>query len=328
MKSPFTGKDMIVVTELREMTFRKEQFNLIFHAYKCVDTGDQFEDEKFAELNYNQVINQYRAKHHIPFPEQIAAIRKKYDLSAAKISEVLGMGPNTWASYESGEVPSKVHANLIQMIDSPDTFKQLISKNGELAEKDRLRILKKIELLAQPECVCDDELKRFATEPNIYNGYKVFSSNKTSQMVLFYAQTLKPYKTKMNKLLFYSDFAHFRENGQSISGLKYVAIPYGPVPDGYEMLYGILSNERIINLDLSMTELDEITQILPAFDMKYNPLVFSSTEIKAMEYIAEKFKNINSKEIVEISHKEPAWIENIEGNKPISFEYAFRLETI
>jgi putative zinc finger/helix-turn-helix YgiT family protein len=328
MKSPFTGKEMIVVTEQREITYRKEQFKLLFHAYKCIDTQDQFEDEKFAELNFNQVVNQYRAKYRIPFPELIKSIRERYGLSAAKMSEVLGMGPNTWTNYESGEVPSKVHANLIQMIDSPETFRLLINKNSEMAEKDRLRILKKIELLAQPECVCDDELKRFATEPNIYNGYKVFSSKKTSQMVLFYAQTLKPYKTKMNKLLFYSDFAHYRENGQSISGLKYVAIPYGPVPDGYEMLYGILSNEKKINLNLTMTELDEITQILPASDLKFDPSIFSSTEIKAMEYIAEKFKNTTAMEIVEISHKEPAWIENIEGNKPISFEYAFRLETV
>ncbi|MDA3927782.1 MAG: type II toxin-antitoxin system MqsA family antitoxin, partial [Prolixibacteraceae bacterium] len=108
MKSPYTGNETIVVSEVREMTFRKEQFNLIFHAYKCVDTGKQFEDESFAELNYNQVINQYRAKYCIPFPEQIIAIRRKYDLSAAKMSEVLGMGANTWSNYENGEVPSKV----------------------------------------------------------------------------------------------------------------------------------------------------------------------------------------------------------------------------
>jgi putative zinc finger/helix-turn-helix YgiT family protein len=328
MKSPYTGNETVIVTELREMTFRKESFKLIFHAYKCVDTGKQFEDEKFAELNYNQVINQYRAKHVIPFPEQIQDIRKKYGLSAAKMSEILGMGPNTWSNYESGEVPSKVHANLIQMIDSPETFKQLISKKGEWAEKDRLKILKKIEAIDQQECSCKDELRRFVTEPNIYNGYKVFSSDKTSQMVLFFAQSLKPYKTKLNKLLFYTDFVHFRETGQGISGLKYVAIPYGPVPDGYELLYGILSEEKKINLNLTITELDEITQILPPSDMKFDLSIFSSTEIKAMEYIAEKFKNTTAKEIVDISHKEPAWIENKDGNNQISFEYAFQLKTI
>lgn len=62
MKSPFTDKDMRIVKEWRTMKFRKKEFQVLFHAYKCFDTGEQFEDEKFAELNYNQLINQYRLK--------------------------------------------------------------------------------------------------------------------------------------------------------------------------------------------------------------------------------------------------------------------------
>ena len=96
MKSPFTGKEMILVKEWREMTYRKEKFQVLFHSYQCEDTGEQFEDESQAILNYNQFINQYRVAHRIPFPEQIKSIREKYNLSAAKMSEVLGMGPNTW----------------------------------------------------------------------------------------------------------------------------------------------------------------------------------------------------------------------------------------
>ena len=42
------------------------------------------------ELTERQVHNLYRAKHHIPFPEEIKNIRLQYGLSAAKMSEVLG----------------------------------------------------------------------------------------------------------------------------------------------------------------------------------------------------------------------------------------------
>ena len=31
-------------------------FQVLFHSYKCEDTGEQFEDELFAQLNYNQVV--------------------------------------------------------------------------------------------------------------------------------------------------------------------------------------------------------------------------------------------------------------------------------
>jgi DNA-binding transcriptional regulator YiaG len=102
MKSPFTGKEMKVTKEWREMTFRKDKFPVLFHYFICEDTGELFEDEKFSELNHSQVVNQYRVKHHIPFPEQIRKIRLKYDLSQAKISEILGMGANSWRNYETG----------------------------------------------------------------------------------------------------------------------------------------------------------------------------------------------------------------------------------
>ncbi len=69
MKSPFTDKEMTVAKEMREMTFRKESFPVVFHYYVCEETKEQFEDEHFSTLNYNQVVNQYRVRHNIPFPE-------------------------------------------------------------------------------------------------------------------------------------------------------------------------------------------------------------------------------------------------------------------
>ena len=74
MQSPFTGKEMSIVKEERTMSFRKDEFKVLFHSYKCEDTGEQFEDDAFAQLNYNQLVNQYRVKYSIPFPEQIISI--------------------------------------------------------------------------------------------------------------------------------------------------------------------------------------------------------------------------------------------------------------
>jgi uncharacterized phage-associated protein len=37
-------------------------------------------------------------------------------------------------------------------------------------------------------------------------------------------------KTKLFKLLYYADFRHFKETGRSITGLKYFAWQWGPVP--------------------------------------------------------------------------------------------------
>ena len=69
MKSPFTGKEMKVMKEWREMTFRNEAFMVLFYSYFCEDTGEKFEDEHFSALNYNQVLDQYREGHTRQLPE-------------------------------------------------------------------------------------------------------------------------------------------------------------------------------------------------------------------------------------------------------------------
>lgn len=51
--------------EWREMTFRNEAFPVLFNFYLCEDTGEKFEDERFSDLNYKQVMNQYHTKHQI-----------------------------------------------------------------------------------------------------------------------------------------------------------------------------------------------------------------------------------------------------------------------
>lgn len=71
MLSPITGKEMIVHKEWREMTFRKETFKVCFHTWKCEDTGEEFEDNRFAQLNYEQVVNQYRERYPTSIPHSV-----------------------------------------------------------------------------------------------------------------------------------------------------------------------------------------------------------------------------------------------------------------
>jgi hypothetical protein len=42
MKSPITGKEMILTKEIGSMDFRKETFDIVFHLYKCEDSAEQF----------------------------------------------------------------------------------------------------------------------------------------------------------------------------------------------------------------------------------------------------------------------------------------------
>jgi len=328
MKSPYTGKEMKVVKEWRDMTFRKEKFPAMFHFYLCDESGEQFEDEHFSTLNYNQVVNQYRVRHHVPFPEQILEIRQKYNLSAARISEILGMGANSWRNYEDGEVPSRTNANLIQMISKPESFEEYLKNYSGLEEKECDKILKPVQKLKTDSCLCNDPLHRFYTQTDITTGFKAFNREKTKKVILFFAERQSPYKTKMNKLLFYTDFVHFRNMAQSITGLKYAAIPRGPVPNHFEYLFEAFVEEGIICKETTMTTYGEVEQILPSGKEHFDPSFFSASELEALDYVANTFKNTSASEIAEISHREPAWKENIDRKSIISFSYAFGLESV
>ena len=92
---------MLRQIEERSQLFRKETFTISFHYWLCEETGERFEDEDMADVNLKQVHDQYRAKYDIPTPEKIAEIRKKYGVSALKMSKILGFGDNQYREYEN-----------------------------------------------------------------------------------------------------------------------------------------------------------------------------------------------------------------------------------
>ena len=334
MKSPFTGKDMSIQKELRKINFRKDEFNVLVHFYKCDETGEQFEDQHLSELNYVQLINQYRAKHKIPFPEQIKSIRERYDLSATKMSEILGFGTNVYRQYEAGEVPSQSNARLIQLADDPHEFKKLLGLCGTVDEKLRQRTENKIENILE---TCKKNKADRWVEQYLFSGYSIDSENgykmpnmdKIKEMVFYFADKLNPWKTKLNKLLFYTDFLSFKQTGYSISGSRYRAIPMGPGPNNFDSLFEYLSNKQVIQINyMDFENGDTGSQFLPFPGRDFNSDILTKSEHAVLEYVANRFKDTSTKEMIDISHKERAWIDNKDERKIIDYQYSFELSQV
>jgi len=331
MNSPFTGKEMSIVKEWRTMSFRKDEFRVLFHSYKCEDTGEQFEDDAFAQLNYNQLINQYRVKYSIPFPEQIISIREKYNLSAAKMSEILGFGTNGYRHYEGGEVPNQSNAKLIHLADDPHEFKKLVDCGKKLDQKFIEKTYKTIDNLLeeQKKNKLEKQLVNYffgACLPNNLTGFKTPNFRKFSEMVVFFTEKLEPWKTKLNKLLFYADFIMYKQSGFSMSGVQYRAIPMGPVPNNFNSIFEYLANKQ--ELDIYYTNFDNGgtgEQFMPNANKTFNKELFTESELQILESVAERFKNTSTNEIIEISHREKAWIDNYSERKLIDYNYSFEL---
>jgi uncharacterized phage-associated protein/DNA-binding transcriptional regulator YiaG len=319
-------------TEIRVFTFRKESFNIVFH-YR-IDNERHFEytTDELNEINLSQIYNQYRAKYQLPFTEEIISIRKKYDLPATKMAEVLGFGTNIYRNYENGEIPNESNARLIQLSNNPQEFLKLLKIKKEIfSEKEYQKLQNRIHQLALQEeesKVSKEELLLGLPIPNEYNGYKQPNLKKFCNMVLFFAQQLQPYKTKLNKLLFYADFLHFKQKGFSISGAVYIAIDHGPVPKSFDALFEEAINEGYVEKHTQFYKDFEGERFFPNSEALFDSTLFSDVEVMTLNTIVERFKVVTSSEIRDISHEETAWIDNNKSRKKISYKYSYELKHI
>lgn len=146
MISPFTGGETVLLTETRTTVFRKEEYEYTYICYKCVDTGETFTTTQMDIVNTAQIYNGYRSRHGIPFPDEIKDLRNRYELSASKMSKILGFGDNQYRLYENGEMPSLTNGRVLKAIQSPKTFETFVDAAKEtLSDEEYLKIKKRLE---------------------------------------------------------------------------------------------------------------------------------------------------------------------------------------
>lgn len=337
MKSPITGKEMSINRENRTLVFRKEEFPIVYHYYLCQDSGEQFTSTELDEINMQQTYNQYLDNHNLPFPDEIFEIRERYGLSATKMSEILGFGINSYRNYENGEVPNLSNGKLIQLIKDPKKFRDLVEISDALNEDVKEKLLRKVDQLIDEE---EDNLFSFELVdylfstngklPNEFSGYRKPNFKKLTEMVVFFSDKLNPWKTQMNKLMFYADFLMFKRSCFSISGVSYRAINMGPVPNNYNSIYEYIANNNDIDILVHDFGGEEFKS---RKDRVFNADLFSESELKVLEEVAKKFNTVatnktSTKEMIEISHKESAWLENEKERKIISYKYAYELSQV
>lgn len=331
MKSPVTGKEMILSSEITELSFRKEQFTVSHHFYLCPDSGQRFEDEILTDLNLNQVYNQYRQRYHLPFPEEITALRNTYDLSAAAMSAVLGFGINVYRSYENGEIPSSSNARLIQLACDPREFRKLVQLSNDLSNKERERLLNITDRLILNNDRAGLDLQEYlmgVRTADELTGFRLPNLVKFSEMVIWFAHHQQPWKTKLNKLLFFADFLHFKKTGYSISGSRYRAIEMGPVPANFNSIFEHLDQKELVSIDYQTFPDGSVGErFRPVSQRSANESVFDSSELATLRQVAKNFEHVTLQNIISVSHSTEAWKSNyVNGKKLISYFNAFRNE--
>ena len=317
-----------IVTKKETYEVYGESYDVDAQVLVCNECGEELFCEKLDNDTLVAVYDKYRSKHKLLTPDQIKQIREQYGLSQRGFAKLLNWGDKTIRRYEDGSIQDKAHNSVLLFLKDPENMKSYLSENEtSLSEKQKNKLLEIVDELKKGKRfqANKESLKSFfSKEPCEENGFKEFDYEKLCAMVLFFAKKDKGLlKTKLMKLLNYSDMIFYKENGVSISGLRYAHLPYGPVPDNFDILLGKIAVDHIAHIDVVYDSGYEKHQVVSEHDIPDD--VLTEAEIEVLNRVQEKFHAFNSKEISDYSHKEKGYRETKTGDI-ISYSYAMDIE--
>lgn len=309
---------------------RREPITVQVQYLKCTECGDEVFNPELDNDPFDSAYREYRRRHGLLQPEEIRDWRKAYDLSQIDVAKLLGLGGATISRYENGALQDESHDRLLRLAMKPENLLRLIEKSeNAISESKRRNLMKSLkEAEANAYSIDLSIVVNFGRyEADEYSGYRELSLDKLYNAILFFSRD-GVFKTKLNKLLFYADFKHFKDYTVSITGTRYARVPFGPAPDNFSIYYAALSAKSaiaIVEWEGTCKENGEKIEgeILKAI-WKPDINLFSDSEIRVMAIVKEELSRFSAGEISDMSHKEVGYKMTKQG-KLISYTYAGQL---
>lgn len=135
------------------------------------------------------------------------------------------------------------------------------------------------------------------------------------QLIIFFAhhEAVKPLsKTKLFKLLYFTDVTHIQTVGEPITGVEYRRFPFGPVPTQGDLALKELQLHRLISQKrISLPNgyfMREFTAL-----QEPDMTIFTAQEIKTIHYVIQEYGKDTASVLSWKSHQEYAWLFAEEG---------------
>jgi putative zinc finger/helix-turn-helix YgiT family protein len=314
------------VTRLETLSVLGEPVEYNAHLYHCDVCKKEFASESQEDRNFEVAYDIYRQRHNLLRPAQIKALRDKYGLSQTNLALLLGWGEITVHRYENGSLQDVAHNELLVLLEDAQNVRKILDLNKARLPEPLIRKLgERLDVLLSKErnssdCLLDCLQHVPLSESDISTGYRAFDLNKFDNVILYLLHKCADvYKTKLNKLLWYCDFRHFQNQKVSLTGTRYVHLPFGPVPDNYEVhLWRLRSQEKIKSVEKVFRSCaGEL--LVPLVDVE--PKRLTATELKTIDEVVNKLGGLTAKALSDKSHKEPAYIETGD-TETIPYTYA------
>ncbi|WP_080800259.1 type II TA system antitoxin MqsA family protein [Arabiibacter massiliensis] len=288
----------------------------------CPKCGNSIGWAPLVDEGFDKLYRAYREKVGIMQPEEIVALRKRYGFSQRVFSGILGIGVASLQRYERGYLPTDSHAQLLADARDPRFLRKCLEQGArKLTDEERARALRIVEgcrgSRVEYAVVRMDVLGSIPREETEETGLRRFDPDRVREAIVYLAGHVRDlYRTKLNKALFYLDFAAFRDLGAGVTGLRYAKADFGPVPDQFELLLAALVDGSA----LSLREQGD-GQVLVA-GREPDLAAFSLEETSLLDAVVV-FANgfASSSALSAYSHEERGWSETELGGV-ISYEYA------
>jgi len=264
----------------------------------------------------------YRQEHDLIFPNEIREIRELYGLTQSGLSRVLGWGEVTITRYENGSLPSQAHNDILMLLRKPSAMLEFLKRGKNRVGTDEYtRLCRRVrEVFPENAANLEREVIRLegvvGREADIFHGYRRFDFYRLANLAVYIADRAICYKVKFMKLLWFTDFLAYKQIRRSISGLSYVALPMGPVPDEYRWIMSLLEEAGWVTVE-PVFQFGE--RVLPAREANLD--IFADEEKRVLESVLKKLGNASTERIVQLSHTEEAWHRTDRGER-ISYTFA------
>lgn len=108
--------------------------------------------------------------------------------------------------------------------------------------------------------------------------------------------------TRLNKLLWLIDKTAFIENGDKITGCKYIKKQYGPVPVDNGEALGVMHDKGLINISIYRDEETDMARREYKGVSQANINIFSSKEYNIIQDVLKRFASWSARKLIQLSH--------------------------
>jgi hypothetical protein len=133
-----------------------------------------------------------------------------------------------------------------------------------------------------------------------------FNEAKFRELLLYVAARCEDHArygvTRLNKILFLADFFVYYRTGQAITGARYIADTYGPVPEPMERVQRDMIKSQEIGIKRNGREKRVVALREP--DLR----AFTGTEIAYVNDAIDAFQSHIARDLSDLTHGFPGWL--------------------